>query len=190
KVVANSGIAITLSPSTATVHAGQEQFNFTASVSGTTNTAVTWTANGASFSSTLGSITAAGTYTSPDTVPNPNAITITATSSADTTKQASAVITLINPAPSITGVSPSSIGVGAFMITVTGKGFAPGAVVNFGGAPLTTMVTSSTELVATGTASASQVGSVAISVTNPNPGTSTSPAFNAQVVGSAGGVVS
>jgi uncharacterized protein (DUF1800 family) len=72
------------------------------------------------------------------------------------------------------------------LITITGKGFVPGSVVNFGGTALTTMVTSATELVASGAASASQAGSVPVTVTNPNPGSATSAAFTAQVVSGAG----
>jgi hypothetical protein len=68
------------------------------------------------------------------------------------------------------------------MLTVTGSGFVSGSKVNFGGQPLTTMFVSKTELTATGTATAGQAGNVPVTVTNPNPGTTTSSALNAQVV--------
>ena len=89
---------------------------------------------------------------------------------------------MVNPIPVLTGVNPNSIGVGAFVITVTGSGFVSGSTVNFGGQALTTMFVSPTELTATGTATAAQAGSVQVTVTNPDPGGSTSGALMAQVV--------
>ena len=115
-------------------------------------------------------------------MPNPNAITITATSVADPTKKASSTVTLVNPTPVLTRINPSNIGVGAFMLTLTGSRFVNGAKVNFGGQALTTMFVSATELTATGTATAAQAGNVSVTVTNPNPGSTTSTALTAHVV--------
>ena len=42
------------------------------------------------------------------------------------------------PLPSIASVSPSSVPVGPFTLTVNGAGFTPGAVVSFGGTALAT----------------------------------------------------
>src|ERR1700682_3245648 len=75
-------ITVTVAPSTATVVVGQMQ-PFSATVSGTTNMAVTWSVNGGSGN---GTISSAGLYTAPATVPSPAAVTVTATSQADTTK--------------------------------------------------------------------------------------------------------
>ena len=50
-------VAVTLSPTSASVQAGQTQ-QFTATLSGSTNTAVTWSASG-------GSISSSGLYTAP-----------------------------------------------------------------------------------------------------------------------------
>jgi uncharacterized protein (DUF1800 family) len=184
-----SAIAVSISPTTATTPVGANLV-FRATVTGTTNQAVTWTLNGKGFGSpTIGYTNTVGGYSPPGAVPNPNVLTITATSVADPTKTASGTITVVNPKPVLTAVSPSSIGVGAFMLTVTGTGFVNGSKVNFGGQPLTTMFVSHTELTATGTATAGQAGNVAVTVTNPNPGTSTSTALNAQVV-NAGPVLS
>jgi uncharacterized protein (DUF1800 family) len=184
-----SAIAVSISPTTATTPVGANLV-FRATVTGTTNQAVTWTLNGKGFGSpAIGYTNTVGGYSPPGAVPNPNVLTITATSVADPTKTASGTITVVNPKPVLTAVSPSSIGVGAFMLTVTGTGFVNGSKVNFGGQPLTTMFVSHTELTATGTATAGQAGNVAVTVTNPNPGTSTSTALNAQVV-NAGPVLS
>ena len=187
-VVANSGVVVTVAPGTATLHAGERRV-FMATVTGNSNTAVTWSVNNqGGGNAVIGFTDSIGTYQAPATVPNPNTITLTATSVEDTSKNGSATITLVNPVPVITSVSPGSLGVGAFMITVTGTGFVPGSVVNFGGTALTTMVTSSTELVASGTAAASQAGSIPVTVTNPNPGSATSASFAEQVVTTSGTV--
>ena len=87
-------VAIVISPTHATVKAGSTQFFF-ATVTGTTNTLVTWRVNGVmGGNATFGTISASGLYTAPTTIPNPPAATITAISQADATKTASATATL------------------------------------------------------------------------------------------------
>jgi hypothetical protein len=81
-------VAVSVSPGSATVASAQKH-QFTASVSGTVNSGVTWSA-------TSGSISTSGLYTAP-TVKSQASTTITATSVADPTKSASAMVTL-NPA--------------------------------------------------------------------------------------------
>ena len=182
KVTGASAISVSISPATATVGLSGTLV-FVASVTGTSNSAVTWTLNNNGFGSpTIGYTNTVGGYSPPGAVPNPNTVTITATSVADPTKKASGTITVVNPKPVLTAVSPTSIGVGAFMLTVTGSGFVNGSKVNFGGQPLTTMFVSRNELTATGTATMAQAGNVPVTVTNPNPGSATSAALNAKVV--------
>ena len=60
---------------------------------------------------------------------------------------------------------------------VTGQKFASGAVVSFGGSFLPTTFISSTQLTAAGTATASQSGTVQVTVINPDPGSLTSNAL-------------
>jgi hypothetical protein len=87
-----SGISVSVSPGTKTLFPTQSQ-QFTATVSGSTNTAVTWTvANG-------GTIDANGNYTAPATISQDTQATVTATSQADVTKTGSAAITLKAPTP-------------------------------------------------------------------------------------------
>jgi len=181
-VAAGSPIVVQITPTSSTVHAGGV-LNFGALVTGTANQGVVWSINNSGGGTTvIGYLTAQGNYEAPASVPSPNTVTITATSAADPTKSSSAVVTLVNPGPAILSVSPASIGVGGFTITVTGVGFVNGSVINFGGQALATQYLSSTELIASGSAAASQVGSVPITVQNPNPGGSTSSALNAQVI--------
>ena len=87
--------AISVSPQSVTLTPGSTQ-QFTAAVTGTSNTAVTW-----SLSPPLGTISAAGLYTAPAAVASPASATLMATSAADTTKAASATIALI-PATTLT----------------------------------------------------------------------------------------
>ena len=90
------------------VRAGNQQ-TFTAMVTGALNLSVTWTVNGvAGGNSTIGTIAANGAYTAPLTLPTPNTVTVTATSVEDPTKSSSATVTLENPIPVITSVTPTT----------------------------------------------------------------------------------
>jgi hypothetical protein len=93
-----SGITVTLTPTSATVVVSQSTA-FQATVTGTTNTAVTWEVNGTvGGNSTLGTI-ASGVYTAPASVPNPATVTIAAVSQASTTVTASAAVLVVASNP-------------------------------------------------------------------------------------------
>jgi hypothetical protein len=83
-------VKVSVSPSSANVVSSQTQ-QFTASVTGTSDSAVTWSAS-------KGSVNSSGLYTAP-AVQSQTSVTVTATSSADTTKSASASLT-VQPASS------------------------------------------------------------------------------------------
>jgi uncharacterized protein (DUF1800 family) len=188
--VKGSLINVQVTPSTGVIRAGTQQV-FAATVTGTTNTAVTWSVNGiAGGNATIGTIVSSGNYLAPTIVPTPSAVTVTATSVADTTASGNAAVTLGNPVPVLTSAVPTEMVVGiGFQLTLSGSGFMNGSVVNFGSQQLPTTFVSQNELIATGTATAAQVGNVPISVTNPNPGSATSAAILAQVVASSNIVV-
>ncbi len=170
---------VTVSPSTANIRAASS-FQFTATVTGNSNTAVTWTVNGAAGgSATLGTISSSGNYSAPATLPNPNALTITATSAASTSASASIAVTILNPTPTLVGTNPASTGTGSFSITLTGTNFISGAQVMLGNTPLTTTFVSSTQLTASG--SESTAGIYSITVVNPDPGSSSSNSLNFQI---------
>ncbi len=179
---ATPDISVSVSPATGSVRVGATQV-FVANVAGTTNTGVSWAVNGiVGGNAALGTIVGNGNYSAPTTLPNANSITVSATSLADPTKSGNAAITLENPAPVLTSATPSTITTGAFTLTLNGSGFMSGSVVNFGSQVLATTFVSSTQLTAVGTATSAQVGSILISVTNPNPGSATSNTLTAQVV--------
>ncbi len=167
-----TSISVTVTPATATVRAGANA-SFAAAISGSTNTSVTWSVNSVNGgNATMGTIDANGMYTAPASLPTPNTVTITATSAVDTTKKATSSVSLQNPIPVLTSVSPSPITAGAFSLTLTGSGFVPSSTVTFSGQTLTTTYVSPTQLQATGTATTSQIGIVNIIVSNPDPGAS------------------
>jgi len=181
--VRGSLINVQVTPATGVIRAGNQQV-FAAAVTGTTNTGVTWSVNGvAGGNDTVGTIVGNGNYLAPTILPNPSTITVTATSVADTTASGNASITLGNPVPVLTSLVPDLVVVGEqFKLTLSGSGFMNGSVVNFGSQQLTTTFVSTAELTATGTATAAQVGTVLVSVTNPNPGSATSATIPIQVV--------
>ena len=85
-------IALGSSPASLTVGS---TYQFNATVSNTTNTAVTWAVSGVNGGdTTVGTISATGLYTAPSLVPSPATVSITATSQADETKSASATLTI------------------------------------------------------------------------------------------------
>jgi uncharacterized protein (DUF1800 family) len=177
-------INVQVTPATGVLRAGQQQV-FAAAVTGTTNTGVTWSVNGvAGGNDTVGTIVGNGNYLAPTILPNPNTVTVTATSVADTSASGNASITLGNAVPVLTSVTPTLIVIGEpFNLTLTGSGFMKGSVVNLGTQALTTTFVSPTELTATGTATAAQVGTaVPVTVTNPNPVSATSAPIDVQVV--------
>jgi hypothetical protein len=177
-----ASVSVSVSPTSANIRAGTS-YNFSASVTGSSNTAVTWSVNSTTGGSpTLGTIDASGKYTAPATLSSPNTVTITATSSANTSKSSSSAVTLLNPTPTLSGISPASTNLGNFSLSVTGSQFVSGAQVLLNGTTLSTTLVSSTQLTATG--NASTAGTFIIAVENPDPGSSTSSSLNFQVNGS------
>ena len=156
-----NGTTVTVSPSSASVRVGQMQ-TFSATVTGAAG-GVTWSVSDVpGGDGNVGTIDATGRYLAPSAVPSPNPVTVRATSVAVPTASGSAAVTVL-PLPSISSVSPSSFPAGPFTLTVNGAGFTPGAVVSFGGAPLSTSFVSAVRLTATGTASAT--GAIPVAAT-------------------------
>jgi uncharacterized protein (DUF1800 family) len=180
---ANASVLVTVTPATAAVRAGATQ-TFAAAVTGNANQSVVWSINAVpGGNATTGTIDATGLYTAPVNLPTPNTITVTATSVAENTKLGNSGVTLENPVPVLTSVSPSTIAPGSFSLTLNGSGFIKTSAVTFGGQTLTATFVSATELQAVGTATAAQVGSVPVVVQNPDPGAAASSSLVATVVG-------
>ncbi len=117
-----AGVNVSLSPSTATL-AANHRVTLTAQVFGTTNSGVNWSVGGIpGGNTTFGQICVVGSspcqsatsgnalqvdYLAPGAIPQPNPVSVTATSAADTTKSAQAQITVINHV--LVSVQPQSI---------------------------------------------------------------------------------
>jgi hypothetical protein len=178
-------IAVNVTPTAANVRAGAGQ-PFSATVTGTTNQSVTWSVNGVvGGNATVGLITNAGLYTAPAVPRNPNTITISATSAADSSARGTGDVTLWNATPVLSNVSPATFTSGAYTLTLTGSKFVTGAQVLFGGAAVATTFVSATQVTATG--SAPSAGTFVVSVSNPNPGSSSSAGINVTVTSQTGG---
>ena len=144
---------------------------------------VTWSVNGVTGgNSTFGTVSATGLYTAPAMVPAMNAVTVTATNTADTTKSGSVTMTVTLPPPNLWSIQPTSVPAGSFTIDLNGSNFGPNSVVKLGEVALTTTLLSSTGLRATGTATAALVGTqVPVKVTNTGLGAVSSTAVNLKI---------
>jgi hypothetical protein len=105
------GVSVNVSPSTATL-AANHRLTLSAQVNGTTNTGMIWSVNGiAGGNTTFGQICAVASnpcqivasttsplveFLAPGSIPSPNPVSATAVSATDSTKSASAQITVIN----------------------------------------------------------------------------------------------
>jgi hypothetical protein len=119
---------ITLSLTGATTVTLGNSSQYAATVTGSTNKAVTWSVNGVvGGSATLGAISAAGRYTAPAKAPGSSKVTITATSQADPTVAQSLAVALAAPAPppitlTLTGAATVTLGTSSqYVATVTGS---------------------------------------------------------------------
>ena len=123
----DSGIRVQMIPTTATI-ATQETYSITANVTGTTNTAVTWSVNNiANGNAQVGTIVPTGAQTALYTAP-PTALTasVVATSSADPSQSGTSTITVAAAAnPTLTSIDPTTAEQGSAQqdIYVTGTNF-------------------------------------------------------------------
>ena len=90
-------VSVSISPASVDLSVEDTQ-QFTATVSGTSNAAVTWKVSGvAGGNAASGTITTSGMYTAPATVPASGAVQVSAISQADTSKLATASVTITRP---------------------------------------------------------------------------------------------
>ncbi|HXY96311.1 MAG TPA: S8 family serine peptidase [Steroidobacteraceae bacterium] len=90
-------IVVEVCPATDSIQTGGSA-TLAATLANTTNSAVTWEVNGvAGGNATVGTITSAGVYSAPASVPMPATVTITAVSAADATATGTAQLTIAAP---------------------------------------------------------------------------------------------
>jgi DNA-binding beta-propeller fold protein YncE len=163
-VEVGSGIRVSIAPTSATLAPG-ESVLFTPTVTGTTNTALTWsvTGNGTTVvggNSTIGFICPnpaapqpcpAGTYIAPLT--SPGTVTITATSAADTSQSATATVTVSTSTSqaTISSIMPAVAQEGSVQqdIYLNGTNFSSNSKVLANGVAVPTIFLSATLLRAT-----------------------------------------
>jgi hypothetical protein len=89
-----SGVTVSVSPASVNMQLGQTQ-QFTATVTGSSNTSVTWQAGGVNGgNSSVGTISSSGLYTAPASATTPLAVSVTAVSEVDASKSATVSITI------------------------------------------------------------------------------------------------
>jgi hypothetical protein len=102
------------------------QANFTAAVTNTTDSAVSWGINSVpGGNAALGTITSAGVYTAPADLPSPATVQVTATSHADSTKSGSGTLAITSDITLSLTPNPASVELGAsqaFQAAVTSSG--------------------------------------------------------------------
>ena len=130
----------------------------------------------------MGTIDTTGLYTAPATLPAPNTVTVTAATVTGPSQSGTASLTIVNPAPVVSSISPATVnaGSGNTTLTVTGTGFCAQSVVELGGTALPTLYVNPTAVDGGGPAAQlANAGSLAVAVTTPAPGGGTSSAADA-----------
>jgi uncharacterized protein (DUF1800 family) len=170
--------SITISPGYTTVGVNGT-VQYTATVTGLVHTTVTWSVNSIKGgNSKYGTITTGGLYKAPATIPT---VGTTVSALGSDNKTLGIVYVAVEPVgPSISSISPNPIPTGSYKVTLTGTSFQKGAIVNTGGANLSTTFVSSTTLTALGYQGKAQTATFRVQ----NPGTLWGPAFAVQFVAS------
>ena len=168
---ASAAVTVTIDPRASVIVVVNGTRQFTATVTGATSPTVTWSLTPPAGVSpgAIGAIDGTGKYTAPASPLSGFAgLTVTAKSTTQPSVSASNTVTVGYAVPALNSLAPTSVSIGAFSLSVGGSGFVTGARILWNGAPLTTTFVSSSKLTATGTAT--QLGSVGVTVANPGPG--------------------
>ena len=127
-------ITVSVAPLSGSVVLGN-QVAFTATVTNTTDTTVSWSVNGiAGGNSAVGTISSTGVYTAPANLPSPATMQITVTSHADPVKSATASLMVASDITLSLTPNPASVELGArqsFQASVTSSGH-PDTTVRWG----------------------------------------------------------
>lgn len=107
QVTVTPPITVAVNPTSTSVAISTTQA-FSAIVTNSANTAVTWQVNGvAGGNTTVGTISSSGMYTAPASIPSPAIVTVTALSAADTARSGSAQVTIAPAVSAATSAAPS-----------------------------------------------------------------------------------
>lgn len=175
-----AGPNLTVGPGSKTVHASTT-FQLTVTTENTTNPSIVWYVNDVKGgSATTGTISNTGLFIAPVFTPAVNPVTVKAIllvspdPAAKNNITRTVRVTLTNPIPVITSVAPARIKPGAFSLTLHGLGLMPTSTALYNGTALTISNVMATQMTVAGTAAAGDIGTQLITVSNPDPGKSTS----------------
>ena len=145
-----------------------------------TEAPVIWSVNGIpGGNAEIGTISSTGLYTAPAIVPLPkNQVTIGSSAEIYPSK-GSYGVSVLNPIPIVTTITPGSFSEGMAQIVVNGSAFVYGAQILWNGAAVPTTYISGTQLVAVITENTP--GTYPVTVVNPDPGSASSKSVNALV---------
>jgi serine protease len=110
-------IEVAIAPATSSVQVGATR-SFAATVTNATDTTVTWQVDGiVGGNATVGTISTAGVYTAPASVPSPAVVTVAAVSNEDRTRSAAGSVTITAAPAAAPVVAPTSSGGGGAIDT-------------------------------------------------------------------------
>jgi hexosaminidase len=114
-------VSIAVAPQSTVMKLNATQ-QFSATITGSSNSSVAWSVNGVPGGNAIGgTITAAGLYTSPASQPAGGAVKITATSQAETTASASASVLVLPPFVTIPSVQQWTASSGAYTFSAASR---------------------------------------------------------------------
>jgi len=173
-----AGSSLSVSPTSKTIHASTA-LQLTATTENVTNPTIVWYVNDVKGGAdSTGTISDTGLFTAPAAVPDTNPVIVKVVlmvspdpaSKSDITRTVK--ITITNPIPAITGITPARIKPGDFTLILTGTGLMSSSTAAFKGAPLTVTSVTPTSMTVTGTST--DAGTQLVTVSNPDPGKTTS----------------
>lgn len=172
--------SIAIDPTAFELRVGQSKTFSIKTTGGASTTGLVWQVVPSATSTTpdktgaLGTITSSGQYTAPAAVPATNPVYVRLADSKNATA-ATAAVTIDNPVPNITSLTPSYVNTGlGYQVDIVGTGFLSTSQVMWGTTPVTFKFVSATDLQIKGTSNAAANTTAAITVVNPGPGGATS----------------
>jgi hypothetical protein len=174
-------VVIRLQPTETSVRVNNT-ITITPTVTGSQDTALTWTVNGIPGGNpTIGTINPQGVYTAPPVVPSPNLVVVQATSVDNPNAVTIVSVQVLNPVPVLLTAAPVNLNIGSSTVVLSGASFITGATVLENGAPIPTQFNSGTQL--TATVDPAVAGPFDLQVLNPDPGAAVSADVVEQVAG-------